>query len=134
MSFPRKLQILIIEDDHDAIQGYKLLLDAHESTFPHSPPVVARSLAEAKSRIAEPHPYHLVILDLNLPLETREVSPEGIEPGQQLVDLLACRGAYPVPVLLVVTGRLGQVDAGPFGDRLRQDFWHGEFVNKGIGH
>lgn len=133
MSFPRKLQILIIEDDNEPITGYLKLFETFKERFPHSPLVIARSMTEAKNRIAEPHPYHLVILDLNLPLETREPCPEGIDPGQQLLDLLACRDSYPVPVLLVVTGKLNHIEMGPFVERLRRDFWHGELVNKGMG-
>lgn len=133
MNYPRKLQILIIEDEHEPIVGYQKLLETFQETYPHSPPLIARSLSDAKRLLAEPHPFHLVILDLNLPLESREAAPEGVAPGQQLLDLLASREAYPVPVLLVVTGKGNRLDMGPFLERLRRDFWYGQMVNKGIG-
>ena len=33
----------------------------------------------------------------------------------------------------MVSGKLGLVELGPVGERLRRDFWHGELVNKGPG-
>ncbi len=133
MSFPRKLQILIVEDDRDVIEGYRKLLDDLRPEFPHSPPTVAVSLAAARDAIAQPRPYHAVILDMNLPFESRAAAEEGVNPGELLIDLLAARDSYPVPVLLVVSGKLGLVELGPVGERLRRDFWHGELVNKGAG-
>ena len=135
MSYPRKLQILIVEDDQGVIDGHLKLLADHADVFPHSPAVVARSVSAARDEIALRRPYHLVILDLNLPSEPRQEAEaaDGISPGELLIDLLAARDAYPVPVLLVVSGKLGLVELGPVGDRLKRDFWHGEMVNKGLG-
>lgn len=133
MSFPRKLQILIVEDDPVVIDGYRKLLDELRPDFPHSPPTVVASLAAAREAVAQPRPYHVVILDMNLPFESRTTAAEGVNPGELLIDLLAARDAYPVPVLLVVSGKLGLIDLGPVGERLRRDFWHGELVNKGPG-
>jgi CheY-like chemotaxis protein len=133
MSYPRKLQILIIEDDREVREGYRKLLHELQTDFPHSPPTMAVSLAAAREALAQPRPYHVVILDLNLPLESRESAVEGTNPGEQLIDLLAARDDYPVPVLLVVSGKLGLLEIGPLSDRLRRDFWHGEPVFKGPG-
>ena len=81
MSFPRKLQILIVEDDREVIDGYRKLLDELRPDFPHSPPTVAVSLAAAREAIAQPRPYHVVILDMNLPFESRAMAAEGVNPA-----------------------------------------------------
>lgn len=135
MSYPRKLQILIVEDDPGVIDGHLKLLAAVADDYPHSPAVVARSVSAAREAIAQRRPYHLVILDMNLPFEPRREAEagDGLNPGELLIDLLAARDDYPVPVLLVVSGKLGLADLGPVGERLRRDFWHGELVNKGAG-
>ncbi len=75
---------------------------------------------------------HLVILDLNLPLENRKEAADGFALGEQLLELLARREAYPVPVVLVVSGKLSQPHSiRGIKDRLARDFLYGELVNKG---
>ncbi len=131
MSFPRKLHLLIIEDEQDPIDGYRELLKAYQKEFPSVEPTVARSYADAKLAIESPTIFHLVILDLNLPLANREDAHGNLEPGKQLLDLIARREHYPVPVLLVVSGKLGLTRLTDLQARLDNDFWYGAMVNKG---
>jgi len=50
----------------------------------------------ARDAIAQRRPYHLVILDMNLPFESRREAEagDGINPGELLIDLLAARDNY----------------------------------------
>jgi hypothetical protein len=43
MSYPRKLHILVVEDDPHAIEAYKLSFKLYAKTFPLVEPVFARS-------------------------------------------------------------------------------------------
>lgn len=131
MSYPRKLQILVVEDEQPPIDGYQVVFAALRDQFPHAEPVFVRSYADARTQIESPRHFHVVILDLNLPLANREQPGDGLSPGEALLDLLAQRDAYPVPVVLVVSGRLNSANLPDLRGRLSRDFWHGEFVNKG---
>ena len=133
MSYPRKLHILIVEDDSDAIEAYRVSFATLKKTFQIVDPVFVRSFADAKNRIDGQEIFHAVILDLNLPMETRGQPVEGLAPGEQLLEMLAKRDNHPVPVLLVVSGKLNL--AQPIGNmqqRLENDFWYGRLVNKGL--
>jgi hypothetical protein len=132
MSYPRKLHVLVIEDDSDAIEAYKTSFSVLAKTFQLVEPVFTRSFADAKRHIDASEIFHVVLLDLNLPLATREQPAEGLAPGEQLLEELAKRDAYPVPVVLVVSGKLSfPHPIGGIQDRLAKDFWYGRLVNKG---
>lgn len=132
MSYPRKLQALVIEDDPDAIRAHKesiaafankYVLDAH----------YASSYEDAKRCLDSNAIYHVVIVDLNLPVNSRGQAAADLAPGEQLIEELAKRDAYPVPVVLVVSGKLNLVQPlGRLNDRLSQDFWYGRLINKGL--
>src|ERR1700722_7473289 len=133
MSYPRKLHLLVIEDDPDVITGYKTSFPLYAKTFPLVEPVIARSFADAIKHINGPEIFHVVLLDLNLPMATREQPVEGLAPGEQLLEDLAKRDAYPVPVVLIVSGKLNLAQSiGGLQDRLTRDFWYGRLVNKGL--
>src|SRR4051812_6144098 len=44
------------------------------------------------------------------------------------------RETYPIPALLVVSGKLGLAQLSDLRRRLEKDFWYGEMVNKGHPH
>jgi CheY-like chemotaxis protein len=133
MSYPRKLHILIVEDDSDAIEAYRVSFATLKKTFQIVDPVFVRSFADAKNRIDGQEIFHAVILDLNLPMETRGQPVEGLAPGEQLLEMLAKRDNHPVPVLLVVSGKLNLAQPiGNMQERLVNDFWYGRLVNKGL--
>src|SRR5688500_2575224 len=106
MSYPRKLHILVVEDDADAIQAYKTSFALLAKTFQLVEPVFARSYGDAKKHIDGSEIFHVVLLDLNLPLTTHAHPVEGVAPGEQLLEDLAKRDSFPVPVVLVVSGKL----------------------------
>ncbi len=132
MSFPRKLHILIIEDEQDPIDGYRELFALIREEYPHVDPVVARSYGDAKAFLDGPHIFHLVILDLNLPLAAKEVPPDGLDPGRQLLEMMAQRDEYPIPVVLVISGKLNLARLPELKERLNRDFWYWEMFNKGL--
>lgn len=134
MSYPRKLQILVVEDEQDPVDGYRDLFNVLRADFPLVEPVYARCFADAREKIASSSAFHLVILDLNLPIENRQPAADGLAPGEQLLGMLAQRDAYPVPVVLVVTGKLHLAQPASLQDRLATDFWHGKLVNKGLDY
>ncbi len=132
MSYPRKLHILVTEDDSDAIEAYKATFTLLAKNFQFVEPVFARSFADAKRHIDGSDIFHVVLLDLNLPLATRQQPAEGLAPGEQLLEELAKRDRLPVPVVLVVSGKLNLPHPiGGIQDRLAKDFWYGRLVNKG---
>jgi len=132
MSYPRKLHILIVEDDSDTIDAYRQYFTALKKKYPLVDPFIVRSFSDAKQRIDGPEIFHIVILDLNLPMQTRGHADEGVAPGEQLLELIAKRDNHPVPVLLVVSGKLNLTQPiGSLSQRLESDFWYGRMVNKG---
>jgi len=133
MSYPRKLHILVIEDDSDAIDAYKASFGMLAKQFQFVEPVIVRSFTDAKKHIDGPEIFHVVLLDLNLPLATREQPIEGLAPGEQLLEELAKRDYHPVPVVLVISGKLNLSHSiGGLQDHLTQNFWYGRLVNKGL--
>ena len=133
MSYPRKLHILVIEDDSDAIEAYKTSFSLFaKKGLQFVEPIFARSFADARKHIDSSEIYHLVLLDLNLPLATRKQPAEGLAPGEQLLEELAKRDSHPVPVVLVISGKLNLPHPiGGILDRLGKDCWYGRLVNKG---
>ena len=134
MSYPRKLHILVVEDDADAINACKNSFEIFAKNFSLIEPVYVRSHDEAKGFIDGTDLFHVVILDLNLPLAKRGQTAEGLVPGEQLLEDLAKRDSYPIPVVLIVSGKLNLAQPiGGLQDRLTNDFWYGRLVNKGPG-
>jgi len=132
MSYPRKLHILIVEDDSDTIDAYRHYFTALKKKYPLVDPFIVRSFSDAKERIDGPDIFHIVVLDLNLPMQTRGHADDGVAPGEQLLEMIAKRDNHPVPVLLVVSGKLNLTQhIGSLSQRLESDFWYGRMVNKG---
>ncbi|MCX5659244.1 MAG: hypothetical protein NTW19_05915 [Planctomycetota bacterium] len=133
MSYPRKLHVLIVEDDSDAVEAYRVSFKTFkEKGFQLLDPCFARSFSDAKTQLDRGELFHVVILDMNLPIENRSAAVEGLVPGEQLLELIAKRDDHPVPVLLVVSGKLNLVQPlGNMQKRLDNDFWYGRLVNKG---
>lgn len=133
MSYHRKLHILIIEDEQEPIDTYREILSELRSEFPSVDPTIARSFDDAVQLLRSAHSFHIVVLDLNLPIATRQQPQEGLEPGKQLLEMLAKRDDYPVPVILVVSGRLNLARLSELRDIIEKDFWYGKLSNKGPG-
>ncbi len=132
MSYPRQIRTLIIEDEETPIANYRALYEELKSQFDVAPPILARSFDDAVVHLSNGGMFHLVILDLGLPRKTHEPAEEKIEPGIDLVARCATREQYPVPCILVISGRLGRANLATLRESLGRDFWHGEMVNKGL--
>lgn len=132
MSYPRKLHVLVIEDESTGIESYRGFFGELAKEFSVVDPTYLRSFADAKRYIDGDNVVHVVILDLNLPMENRGEPPDGFSLGEQLLELLANREAYPVPAVLVVSGKLNLPHSFKgIQDRLSSDFLYGRLVNKG---
>lgn len=135
MSYPRKLHTLIVEDELGPRQSYEMLFRRlrERGSGDFEGPVFALSFEDAKKRLSGSDLFHIVILDMGLPEKNRQSVPEGVEPGMQLLELAALRDNYPIPVVLVISGRLGgKTDVPQIRARLERDFWYGQFLNKGV--
>lgn len=134
MSYPRQLHILIIEDESQMIEGYNLYFNDPRGPYQGVELFFARSFADATKLIESSKIFHVAIVDLNLPMNTRENAAEGLAPGEQLLAALAKRDGYPVPVVLVVSGKLNLAQPlSGLQESLEHSFWHGRLVNKGEG-
>lgn len=132
MSYPRKIHTLIVEDEPVPIENYRSIFDSLAKQHDLVEPRFARSFEDAKRILAMPEILHLLILDLGLPLETRGEAMTGIDAGRSLLKLAAERDGYPIPALVVISGRLSIANLTELEGQLRQSFWHGTLVNKGV--
>lgn len=130
MSYPRKRDILIVEDEQQPIDAYRDLLGLYREELPCTEPLVARNYADAEAFLKEPRIIHCMILDLNLPLERHGTAGDGLTPGEQLLQLAANRDEYPIPVMMVISGKLETAGLKELQDQLEEGFWHGELINK----
>ena len=133
MSYPRHLQTLIVEDEQGPTENYRKLFEEFaQKGLDVAPPVFARSHDDAIKLLSTSSIFHLVIVDLGLPYAAHESAQAGVEPGIHIVQQAAGREEYPIPALLVISGRLGQARLSALSDSLKRDFWHAEMVNKGL--
>lgn len=133
MSYPRHLQTLIVEDEQGPTENYRKLFEEFaQKGLDVAPPVFARSHDDAIRLLSTSSIFHLVIVDLGLPNAAHESALAGVEPGIHIVQQAAARDEYPIPALLVISGRLGQAHLSALTDSLKRDFWHGDMVNKGF--
>jgi len=134
MSYPRKLQTLIVEDEEGPLKAYEILFDRliKEDKNGITAPSVVMSYSDAEKCLADPNIYHLLILDMGLPPSNRQTTPDGVEHGMRLLELAAKRNDYPIPVVLVISGRLGgSTDVPQIRSRIENGFFYGQFLNKG---
>lgn len=132
MSYPRHIRTLIIEDEQGPIDNYAAIFTQLKAKFDLAPPLFARSYEDAIAHLSNNLIFHLVIVDLGLPQTAHETAETGIEPGFEIVKQCANRENYPIPGVLVISGRLGQANLAVLQESLKRSFWHGEMVNKGI--
>jgi hypothetical protein len=134
MSYPRKLHTLIVEDEDGPLKAYEMLFSrlVREDKRGIATPKFAVSFSDAEACLADPNIYHVLILDMGLPPSNRQTTPDGVEHGMRLLDLAAKRDEYPIPVVLVISGRLGgSTDIPQIRSRIESSFWYGQFLNKG---
>jgi hypothetical protein len=131
VSYPSALRILIIEDENTMTDAYKASFDTLRKSFNIGEIRFAQSFEDARNELAKPQVIHVAILDLHLP--TVAGGDADSARGLDLVNTIAARERYPIPVLLIVTGHtksIGQITR--LDDRVRRDFWHGAIIAKSI--
>ena len=134
MSYPRKLHTLIVEDEDGPLKAYEVLFDrlVKEDRDGIATPSFAVSFSDAEKCLAGENIYHVLILDMGLPPSNRVATPEGVEHGMRLLELAAERDDYPIPVVIVISGRLGgSTDVPQIRSRIESSFFYGQFLNKG---
>jgi CheY-like chemotaxis protein len=131
MSYPRRIHTLIVEDEAVARRDYQHLFDVLAKDYDLAPPCIVPSYHDAEERLDAPEPYHLVIVDLQLPWATREMPDPGNKSGLALVGKAAERDRFPVPALLVISGQLSETRYD-LQDQLRREFFYGRTVNKSV--
>lgn len=132
MSYPGHIRTLVIEDEQGPIDNYTAIFNQLNAEFDLAPPLFARSYEDAVAHLSNGLIFHLVIVDLGLPQTAHETAETGIEPGFEIVKRCVNREEYPIPSVLVISGRLGQANLASLRESLQHNFWHGEMVNKGI--
>lgn len=133
MSYPRELQLLVIEDEHGMVEVYRTHVDQLKQDFPGITARFAATYDDAVTAIESQQIFHIVVLDLGLPESRGGDAEEGQVRGVALVGKLRQRDEFPVPALVIVTGRLNRVsNLDSLGTQLRENFYHGAMLNKGV--
>jgi CheY-like chemotaxis protein len=130
MGFPRRLRVLVIEDEHQMVQAYRDYLAMMAERHPMGEVRVAQGYDDAMAELRSDAFFHLVILDMKIPERAGDGEPESIF-GTELIAAIAAREPWPVPVLLIFTGdpaRIGRIPA--IQRELAEQFWHGQIAAK----
>ena len=131
MSYPRKIHPLVVEDEGDASINYRDIFSALAQDFDLVAPRFAQSVDDAKAALRTSTIFHLLVLDLGLPQHRRGQADPGVEPGLEILDLAINRHEYPIPAVVIISGRLNQTKLPGLWERL-QKFWYGQPINKGV--
>lgn len=134
MGYPRNVQTLIIEDEPEMIEAYRRYFENYiRAGHDVAMPIFAGGYKNAMFQLDIPRHYHLVILDLKLPEYAGEDAEGGSSRGLELIEKIAAREDYPVPVLLIITGepkRIGNLTS--MNDQLHEKFFHAQVITKGL--
>lgn len=131
MSYPRKIHPLVVEDQAVVSVNYRDIFSALAKKFDLVQPRFAQSLDDAKAALRTSTIYHLLVLDLGLPQHRQGQADPGVEPGLEILDLAINRHEYPIPAVLIISGRLNQTRLPGLMERLEK-VWYGRPVNKGV--
>src|SRR5690242_4645586 len=99
MSYPRSMQVLIVEDEQQAKQYYETVLAKMKETEQVSSVQYAFSYNEGIKALDQKAMFHLVILDLRLPEDPGLPPADGTDYGLALLRKCENRDDYPVPAL-----------------------------------
>lgn len=133
MSYPAEIRTLIIEDDPDTVEDYRRIFGyLRERTLPLlGEPWFAESYDDAAAKLLRPDIYHVVILDLALPVETGAPLGDDVARGLGLIPSIAAREDYPVPILMIVTADPKRIlNAPAVEQQLRSEFWEHFVISK----
>ena len=126
MMDPRNLEVLIIEDDKNAIANYSVRF----TLLGLPPPNVVTSFNEASSTLNSVKSIDLVILDLCIPGEPGLPPPEVIDYGLVLLKQCIERDEHPIPSLIIITGHLEKTEQSAEREKLEREFACGKLVSK----
>lgn len=127
MSYPYRVQPLVIEDEPTVKELYEELL----GRFGTAPPKFAFCYNDAIEHLKSSAIFHLVLLDLRLPVSAGLPAPESIDLGLSLLGECARREWYPVPALLIVSGHVGKASQSDLSESLHGSFHYGHVIVKG---
>ncbi|MHB0998509.1 MAG: response regulator [Armatimonadota bacterium] len=131
MSYPRNMQVLVIEDDQSVKQYYETLFQRLKEEHEVASVRYAFSYSEAAEALAQNTMFHLVILDLRLPEEPGIPAPDETDNGLALLRICEERDDYPVPALLIISGHPDMMDQTQLQDEIAKSFWYGRVIIKG---
>lgn len=134
MSTSDPIEVLIVEDDPHVVNYYTeafSMIKASIGVDIHQRPAVSFEEAEADLSSSSGLTFHLVILDLRLPMKRNQQPSEDIASGLRLLNLCLERDEHPIPVLLVVSAHTGQARQTQLQDQLRDNFAYGRLITKG---
>lgn len=132
MSYPRPINVLIIEDEKDALTAYDQMFKRLSRFGIVSSVRYAYSYQQASEALKGSRIYHLVILDLQLPEELGLPAAQGVNLGLALLKECESRNDYPIPALLVVSGHLGTTYQADLQSELASYFFYGRTITKGM--
>lgn len=131
MSYPRSMQVLVVEDEQQAKQYYETLFGRLKETGEVASVEYAFSYNEGVKALDQKKMFHLVILDLRLPEEPGLPPADGADYGLALLRKCENRDDYPVPALLIISGHLDKTNQTQLQDEVAKSFWYGRAVTKG---
>jgi CheY-like chemotaxis protein len=137
MSYPLTFQPLVIEDEDDLKDVYEGIFRTISGEISNSlpfaimPPCYAFSYEQAIELLDGSKIFQVVILDLRLPRKQGLPEVQDQDLGLALLEKCISRDAYPIPVLLVISGHIGSTDQGRIKGALRNNFFYGELLAKG---
>lgn len=131
MSYARKLNILIVEDNVEAKGKYEEMLQERLARGEIAEPYYAFCYADAVEALNRDVPYHLAIVDLRIPEHAQEPAPEHADFGKAVLQLCEDRERWPIPAVLVVSGHLEPDIQADLEQRFATNFAYGKARVKG---
>lgn len=132
MSYPRSIQVLVVEDEQSAKQYYEAFFDTLKKSGVVASVQYAFSYSEGVKALDQNTIFHLVILDLRLPEEPGLPPADGTDHGLALLRKCEDRDDYPVPALLIISGHLDKTNQTQLQDEVAKSFWYGRAVTKSL--
>lgn len=133
MSYPRELRVLVVEDDPTARSFYSEAFDQlKKEGLPIAPIRFAHCHDDAREALDSDDIFHVVFLDLRIPSMPLQPASEDLNIGISLLDTCIARHDYPIPVLVIASAHLGDVNQVELAERVRSGFACGYVIIKGI--
>ncbi len=130
MSYPARLQVLIVEDTLEVKQSYETLLEEVRTKYDILGEVYASSYEEGLRHLKRGKIFHLVFLDLKLP-QKDGLPEDSVDHGVSLLAEAAARDDYPIPALIIASGHMSSANQSKLESKLDNDFFFGRARVKG---